>query len=170
MAPDFTLSNATGKSVTLSEQLKSGPVVLTWYRGGWCPYCNIQLGAYQAVLPEIKELDGTLIALTPELPDRTLSTKEKNSLEFEVLSDVNQKVANDYGLVFNLTPDVTEYYRQAFDLNAFNGKEAAADELPLAATYVIDTDGKIAYSFLSANYKKRAEPVDILEALAALKK
>ncbi len=170
IAPEFTLKNATGKPITLSEALKEGPVVLTWYRGGWCPYCNLQLAAYQSILPEIEAAGATLIAVSPELPDRTLSTKEKNELEFEVVSDVNQKVANDYGLIFKLTPEVAGYYKEAFDLNAYNGKEAAADELPLAATYVITPDGKIVYSFLDGNYKKRAEPDAILEVLSGLKK
>ncbi|HQZ28549.1 MAG: AhpC/TSA family protein [Verrucomicrobiales bacterium] len=168
-APDFTLPNATGKSITLSEELKKGPVVLTWYRGGWCPYCNLQLAAYQAVLPEIEKLGATLIAVSPELPDRALSTTEKNELKFQVLSDQDQKVAEKYNLIFKLTPEVAGYYKAAFDLNTFNGESAAADELPLAATYVINTDGKITYSFLDANYKKRAEPEAILQALAELK-
>ncbi|MEM1443862.1 MAG: peroxiredoxin-like family protein, partial [Verrucomicrobiota bacterium] len=79
-APDFVLPNAQGEKVTLSEQLTNGPVVLTWYRGGWCPYCNIQLAAYQKILPQIEELGGQLIAVSPELPDKSLSTSEKGNL------------------------------------------------------------------------------------------
>ncbi|MDF1813613.1 MAG: peroxiredoxin-like family protein [Verrucomicrobiales bacterium] len=169
VAPDFSLPNATGKLITLSEELKNGPVVLTWYRGGWCPYCNIQLAAYQAVLPEIEAHGAKLIAVSPELPDKALSTKEKNELQFQVLTDQNLKVAREYGLVFTLTPEVTGYYKEAFDLNSYNGESAADDELPLAATYVINTDGKITYSFFDANSKMRAEPEAILNALAKLK-
>ena len=169
-APDFTLPNAVGKEITLSEELKKGPVVLTWYRGGWCPYCNLQLAAYQAILPEIEALGATLIAVSPELPDKALTTQEKSDLKFQVLSDQNQKVADQYGLIFKLTPEVEGYYQAAFDLNSYNGEEAKSDELPLAATYVINTDGKITYAFLDANYKKRAEPESILEALAKLRK
>src|SRR6056297_3372392 len=140
-AHDFTLSSATGEKVTLSEELEKGPVVLTWYRGGWCPYCNIQLAAYQRILPQIEELGAQLIAVSPELPDKSLSTAEKNGLRFKVLSDVNLEVARDYGLVFELTPDVVELYSGFFSMEEYNGEEANARELPLAATYVIGQNG-----------------------------
>ncbi|MDF1658211.1 MAG: peroxiredoxin-like family protein [Verrucomicrobiales bacterium] len=167
-APDFTLPNAKGSEVTLSEKLAEGPVVLTWYRGGWCPYCNIQLAAYQKVLPQIEELGAQLIAISPEVPDKSLSTTEKNSLRFEVLSDVNSKVAKDYGLVFELTPEVEKLYADFFDIVEYNGEEAARNELPLAATYVIAEDGTVAWAFLDADYTKRAEPRDIIDALDRL--
>jgi len=168
MAPDFTLPNVTGAEVTLSDKLKDGPVVLTWYRGGWCPYCNIQLAAYQKVLPQIEELGAQLIAISPELPDKSLSTAEKNGLRFEVLSDVNSKVAKDYRLVFELTPEVEKLYAEFFDIVEYNGADAAKNELPLAATYVIAEDGTVAWAFLEADYTKRAEPRDIIAALDAL--
>lgn len=167
-APDFTLSNATNEKVSLSEKLEDGPVVLMWYRGGWCPYCNLQLRAMQEVLPKIEAAGGRLIALTPELPDKSLSTVEKNELKFDVLTDAGQEVARDYGLVFELTPEVTGYYQEHFDLKEYNGAEAADNELPLAATYVIDTDGKVAWHFLDADYRQRAEPSEVIEALKKL--
>lgn len=167
-APDFVLPNAQGEKVTLSEQLKNGPVVLTWYRGGWCPYCNIQLAAYQKVLPQIEELGAQLIAVSPELPDKSLTTAEKSGLRFSVLSDVNSLVAKDYGLVFQLTPEVEKLYGEFFDITEYNGEEAATNELPLAATYVIAEDGKVAWAFLEADYTKRAEPRDIIAALDGL--
>lgn len=167
-APDFTLLSATGEEVTLSEELEKGPVVLTWYRGGWCPYCNIQLAAYQKVLPQIEELGGQLIAVSPELPDKSLSTAEKNGLRFKVLSDVNLDVARKYGLVFELTPEVAELYQGFFSMEEYNGEEANARELPLAATYVIGQDGTVAYAFAEADYTKRAEPAEILAALDEL--
>ena len=163
---DFSLHNATGKSVQLSEVLAEGPVVLTWYRGGWCPYCNLQLRALQQVLPEINAQGAQLIALTPELPDNSMNTQEKNSLSFEVLTDTDNKVAREYGLVFKLTPEVSIYYKDAFDLEVYNGN--TSDELPLAATYVIDKVGVIRYAFLSADYRERAEPSDLVETLKNL--
>lgn len=163
---NFTLSNANGQPVELSELLKQGPVVLTWYRGGWCPYCNITLRALQQVLPEIKSLGANLVALTPELPDNSLNTQEKNELSFEVLTDKDSEVARRYGLVFKLSPETAKYYKAAFDLEVYNGNDS--DELPLAATYVIDTSGKITYAFLDADYRKRAEPTEVLNALKAL--
>lgn len=167
-APDFSLTNATGKEVQLSDYLKKGPVVLTWYRGGWCPYCNMTLHYLQEQLQEIQLKGANLLALTPELPDKSMSTAEKHQLQFEVLSDVGNKVAKEYGIVFKLTDAVADHYQKAFDLHAYNGDEL--DELPLAATYLIDQEGTIVYTFLDAEYRNRAEAKDILAALDSLKK
>ncbi|WP_366187502.1 peroxiredoxin-like family protein [Flavobacterium ovatum] len=168
IAPDFILTNATGKEVKLSDYLKKGPVVLTWYRGGWCPYCNMTLHYLQEQLPNIQLKGANLLALTPELPDKSMSTAEKHQLQFEVLSDIGNKVAKEYGIVFKLTDDVAASYQKGFDLHGYNGDES--DELPLAATYVIDQQGKIVYTFLDAEYRNRAEADAILKALEALKK
>jgi peroxiredoxin len=167
VAPEFTLANATGKEVQLSDYLKKGPVVLTWYRGGWCPYCNMTLLYLQKQLPNIQLKGANLLALTPELPDKSISTTEKHQLQFEVLSDVGNKVAKQYGIVFKLTDAVAEVYQKGFDLHGFNGDES--DELPLAATYVIDQNGVIVYTFLDAEYTNRAEAKDILAALDSIK-
>ena len=166
-APEFILKNASGEEISLSSYLKKGPVILTWYRGGWCPYCNITLNRLQQELPNFKLNGANLLALTPELPDSSLSTIEKHSLEFQVLSDPGNKVARQYGIVFKLTKDVGDSYQKGFDLHSYNGDES--NELPLAATYVIDSNGKIIYAFLDADYRNRAEPEDILNALKILK-
>ena len=166
-APNFTLKNALNKSVSLYSQLENGPVVLTWYRGGWCPYCNITLHYLQEKLPEFKKEDATLIALTPELPDNSLDTSEKNSLEFDVLSDVGNTVGKQYGVVFKLTDEVATIYEAGFGLSEKNGDNN--NELPLAATYVIDTNGIIQYAFLDADYRERAEPTEIITSLKKLK-
>ncbi|HQV75457.1 MAG TPA: peroxiredoxin-like family protein [Flavobacteriales bacterium] len=163
----FTLPNAWGAPVELKHLLANGPVVLTWYRGGWCPYCNLTLARLQEDLPKFKAAGGTLIALTPERPDSSLTTAEKNDLEFEILSDAGNGVARQYGVVFKLTDEVAKSYQESFGLHEFNGD--ASNELPLAATYVIGTDGVITYAFLHADYRERAEPRDILEALARTK-
>jgi len=167
-APDFTLKDSKGKDVQLATLLKDGPVVLTWYRGGWCPYCNIALAALQSELPEIKKAGAQLVALTPELPDKSLDTQQKNKLEFEVLTDLNHKVADSYGLVFKLTPKVRDLYKGFFDINEFNGKDAGDDTLPLAATYIIDQDSTIRWAFLKADYRQRAEPSEIVEFLKSM--
>ncbi len=169
-APDFTLRNAAGKKVALSGLLEDGPVVLTWYRGGWCPYCNIALAALQEKLPELQEAGAQLVALTPERPGKSLDTKQKNELAFPVLTDLNHDVARKYGLVFKLTPKVRELYRSFFDLKEFNGEAAGDEELPLAATYVIDRDGVVRWAFLDADYRKRAEPSEIVDAVRRLKR
>jgi peroxiredoxin len=167
-APNFTLKNATGKEVQLNDYLKKGPVVLTWYRGGWCPYCNMTLHYLQEQLLNIQLKGANLLALTPELPDKSISTTAKHQLKFEVLSDIGNKVAKEYGIVFKLTDAVAASYQKGFDLHAFNGDES--DELPLAATYVIDQNGAIVYTFLDAEYRNRAEAKDILAALDSIKK
>lgn len=105
-APDFVLKNAENQPVRLSGLLKKGPVVLTWYRGGWCPYCNLALAALAEKLPEITAAGGQLVALTPELPEHAGETTKKNKLPFTVLSDVGNRVAREYGVVFKMTPDV----------------------------------------------------------------
>lgn len=168
-APDFTLKNAVNENISLATELKKGPVVLTWYRGGWCPYCNIALAALEKELPAIKESGASLMALTPELPDKALSTKEKNNLSFKVLTDLNHEVAKSYGLLFKLTPEVEKHYGNFFNLETFNGKAAGTDTLPLAATYIIGQDGTILWAFLHHDYRMRAEPKDIVNFLAALK-
>lgn len=162
-APNFTLNNALGEPVQLNDYLKKGKVVLTWYRGGWCPYCNLTLNQLQQELPNFKANGASLIALTPELPDKSISTAEKNDLAFEVLSDIGNEVADEYGIVFKLTDEVAEMYNKSFDMNSYNGDKS--NELPLAATYIIDENGEIIYAFLDADYRNRAEPSELTEFL-----
>ncbi len=168
-APDFTLKNATGKAVQLSELLADGPVVLTWYRGGWCPYCNLALRSLQKHLPEIEATGAQLVALTPELPDKSLDTAEKADLSFQVLTDLNNEVARKYGLVFKMTQPVEEAMRKFANLKSYNGDDYTDSELPLAATYIVDTDGTVYWAFLDAEYRNRAEPAAIIAALKRLK-
>ena len=166
-APNFILNNALGKPVSLYNELENGPVILTWYRGGWCPYCNITLRYLQDKLPEFKKAGATLIALTPELPDKSLSTAEKNNLDFTVLSDVSNTIGKEYGVVFTLTNEVAAIYNDGFALNEQNGD--SSNQLPLAATYVINQKGIITYAFLNSDYTERAEPNEILSALQEIK-
>jgi peroxiredoxin len=165
-APDFELKTPEGKKVRLSELLKAGPIVVTWYRGGWCPYCNLTLLSLQKALPDIKAAGGQLIALNPELDSYTSETVGKTNIEFDVLSDPANNVAREYGIVFKMTPDVAAAMRKGVQTNTRNGDES--DELPLAASYVIAQDGTITYAFLDADYRNRAEPSDLIQALQAL--
>lgn len=167
-APDFTLGGPEGKQVRFSDILENGPVVLTWYRGAWCPYCNIALASLTKHNDKFQKLGATLVALTPELPDTNSETVKEQGLPFEVLSDIDHKVADQYGLVFQLNDDTRERYQEKFKLVERSG-ENAADRLPLAATYVIGTDGVITYAFLDADYRRRAEPEAILAALEKLR-
>jgi peroxiredoxin len=163
IAPNFKLNNALGEPVELYQYLKTGKVVLTWYRGGWCPYCNLTLRQLQLELPEFEANGAHLIALTPELPDKSLSTSEKHDLKFEVLSDIGNEIGKEYGIAFKLTNDVANAYNKSFGMNEYNGDES--NELPLAATYIINEDGKIVYAFLDADYRNRAEPEELTEFL-----
>jgi peroxiredoxin len=163
-APDFALPNVHGTDVGLSACLKQGPAVISFYRGGWCPFCNLELRAYQQVLPEIKAQGATLIAISPETPDGSLSTAEKHGLEFEVLSDSGNAVAADYGLVFEVEPAVRDLYAS---LGAMLPKANGDDSwtLPVPATYVVDTDGTIVWANVNANYVARAEPMEVVKVL-----
>ncbi|WP_309380148.1 peroxiredoxin-like family protein [Cerasicoccus frondis] len=165
-APDFTLPDAKGEEVSLSNLLKEGPVVLVWYRGGWCPYCNMQLHAMQGILPQLKEAGAQLVAISPETPDNSLSTTEKNDLQFHVLSDNGNAVAHQYGIVYSLDDDTYNILESRLHLSEYNDSESK--ELPLTVAYVIKQDGTIAWDFVDADYKKRAEPADILKAVQAL--
>lgn len=163
----FALPDAKGETVELDELLQQGPVVVTFYRGGWCPYCNIELRALQAALPEMRELGASLVAVSPQTPDQSLSTSEKNELEFSVLSDVGNKVAREFGLVFSLPESLRPIYAQfGIDIPAHNGDDSF--ELPVPATFVIDRDGQIKYAFVNADYQQRAEPSEIVAALRSL--
>jgi peroxiredoxin len=165
-APDFELPDATGKKVKLSDLTARGPVVVTWYRGGWCPYCNIALRGFHTSLAEIKAAGASLIAISPESPDNSMTTVEKNHLEFSVLSDKGNKVAHAYGVSYKIPKIVADQFKGRLDLTKYNGDDSG--ELPLGVTYVIDRDRFIRYAFIDADYRKRAEPSDVIAALHGL--
>jgi peroxiredoxin len=166
-APDFTLLDAAGKSVRLSEVLQKGPVILTFYRGGWCPYCNMELRAYQQILEDIHGAGAELIAVSPQTPDGSLSTQEKNELQFHVLSDEGNRTAEAFNLVYRLPDYLIELYKErGLDVAKHNGDDSWS--LPTAATYVIAQDGTIAYEYTKADYKDRVEPADLLAEVKKL--
>lgn len=167
-APDFSLPDVQGNPVSLSDLLLRGPAVVTFYRGGWCPYCNIQLRAYQTILPEMGALGARLVAISPQLPDGSLSTAQTNALTFDVLSDVGNAVAHRYGLVYALPEDLRDALRSNNKaLPAINGD--GSWELPVPATYVIAPDGHIALASIDVDYRKRLEPDAILAAVKSLR-
>lgn len=164
--PEIALPNAKGNIVNIQNILNEGKkIVLAFYRGGWCPYCNIELRALQANLSEFEKHNAVLIAITPETPDNSLSTAEKNDLSFEVLTDKDNQLAKAMNLVYQLPENLQDLYKNfGIDLNLSQGN--TEQELPIAATYVIDIDGEITYHFLEEDYKLRADPQDILNALS----
>jgi len=159
-APDFTLPDAYGKMVNLSGLLKNGSVVLAFYRGEGCPYCNLMLRAYQAIMPELTALGATLIAVSPQLPDFAAAMISKADLTFPVLSDVGNHVARRYRLLFTLPESLRSY---SANIPQSNGDDSW--ELPMPGTFVIQPDGLIRLAFVPADYTQRLEPAAILDAL-----
>lgn len=162
--PDFTLPDAHGKPTTLSALLARGPVVLTFYRGGWCPFCDLQLRAYQGVLGAIHDLGAELVAISPQTPDYALSDVEKKQLTFPVLTDRGNRVARDLKLVFPLS-DALRKLQTHFGsvLPKFNGDDSW--ELPMPGTFVLDRHGIVRFASVDPNWMVRVEPAAILEAL-----
>ena len=140
-------------------------MVISFYRGGWCPYCHLELRALQKVLPEIKANNATLLAIFPELPNNSLTTQEQYELEFPVLSDLDNLVTKKFSLVFELDNKLVPLFKENFnwDLVAINGTEK--EELPIPATYVVDREKVIQFAFVQSDYTQRAEPERILEVL-----
>jgi peroxiredoxin len=164
-APAIVLDDAKGETVDVGALLRQGPVIVTFYRGGWCPFCNLELKAYQQLLPDIAAAGASLVAISPEKPGETVSTAEKNALTFHVLSDIGQKVGRAFGLVYEFSDELRSVYSGfGLDIPARNG---SPDEwaLPVSATYVIGRDGTIIYANTDLDYRDRADPGDVLAAL-----
>ncbi|OVE77778.1 alkyl hydroperoxide reductase [bacterium F11] len=165
--PPFSLPNVSGKPVNIQDLLNQGPVVLSFYRGAWCPYCNLELQALKRVNSKIESLGAQLVAISPQIPDQSLSLQEKLSLPFEVLSDVGNIVARSFGLVFRLGEELRPIYKEfGINIPAYNGDDKW--ELPIPATYVIKPDGTIILDFVNSDYTKRLNPEDILSALKVI--
>ncbi|MEV5945263.1 peroxiredoxin-like family protein [Streptomyces sp. NPDC051993] len=166
-APAFGLPSATGETVTLDGLLADGPAVLTFYRGAWCPYCNLALRSLQQHREDFTWRGARLVAVSPQIPDESLTLTEKHNLAFPVLSDLGSKTAERYGLAFDLSDELGALYDTfGFDLQRVNGGHSRT--LPLPATYVIDRDRTIRWAFVDTDYTVRAEPADILAALDTL--
>lgn len=165
--PSFSLPNATGKIIQSEDFLSKGPLVISFYRGSWCPYCNLELRAYQQRLKEIHSLGAEFVAISPELPDYSLSNQEKLALEFEVLSDVGNQVARKFGLVFQIPPKTAKVYQELnTDITKNNGDDTW--ELPLPATYLVRKDGTVAFAYVNADYTYRCDPEEIINHLKSI--
>lgn len=167
--PAFSLKDSLGNTVNSKDLLKQGNLVLVFYRGAWCPFCNKYLHQLQQNLAQIKQAGGNLVAISVENPDRSLAIAKKNELEFTVLSDPNLNVARMFHIVYQL-PDATneKYKKGGLDLAKYNSTEKP--ELPISATYIVDKKGKIVFAYIEPDYKKRAEPSVLLAELAKLKR
>ncbi len=165
--PQFSLPNAVGNAVSSEDILAQGPMVICFYRGGWCPYCNLELRAYQGILDEIRGMGAEFVAISPQLPDESLTMAAKANLSFEVLSDTGNSLAEHIGLVHELPPALVDLYRSmGFDLERINGNMRWT--LPLPATYVIDQKHVIRLAFINADYSVRLEPDEVLSCLRSL--
>ncbi|MEM6722427.1 MAG: peroxiredoxin-like family protein [Bacteroidota bacterium] len=166
-APDFILSNATNASVRLADLLKTQRVVLTFYRGTWCPYCNLALAQYQSILDDIHAAGATLVAISPQTPDESLNIQEKNALQFEVLSDAGNLVARKFTTVFKNAEQPTETMKAlGIDFDRFYSDDSK--ELPVPATFIIEQDGTISFAQSEGgDYRNRVEAATILNALNA---
>jgi len=166
--PDFTLPDAYGKPVTLSALLGRGPAVVTFYRGGWCPFCDLQLRAYQGALGAIHGLGAELVAISPQTPDYALSDVEKKRLSFPVLTDKGNRVAREFRLVFALSDELKKLQTHFGSvLPKFNGDDSW--ELPMPGTFVLDRQGVVRLASVDPNWMVRVEPAAILEVLRAVR-
>jgi peroxiredoxin len=164
LLPEIKLRNALGNEVNVHNIIKDYKVIIAFYRGNWCPYCNLQLRALQQAIPKFEAKGAKLVVIGPETPDDSLTTKEKNDLTFEVLSDIDMKVARSMNLVYQLPIALQELYKKfGIDLDTNQGNEN--QELPIAATYIVEQNGTISYHFSEEDYKLRADPEAILKAL-----
>jgi peroxiredoxin len=167
-APAFTLNDPEGHPVSAAALLAEGPLAVTFYRGVWCPYCNMELQAIQSALPEIRARGANVVAISPQTQANSRKSVRQNKLGFPILSDVDGKVAQAFGLRFELPGYLIDLYKSLKnDLPAFNGDPSWT--LPMPARYVIGTDNVIAYSEVNPDYTKRPDPSELLPVLETLK-
>jgi peroxiredoxin len=166
-APRFTLPNAVGKSISLDERLEQGPVVVVFYRGAWCPYCNVHLRGIQERLPELRDQGATLVAISPQAPDSSLAFTERLTLGFDLLSDLDQSVSSAWRLRFELPHALRQVYRDmgmALDEQNADGTW----HLPVPATFVLDSSGVVRARHVEPDYRERMPVSGILDALKDL--
>jgi peroxiredoxin len=161
---DATLKSATGEDVSLMDLNENGPLIVTFYRGGWCPYCNLELRAYQKALDKITDRGGQLVAITPEKPDNSLTTIEKNALAFPILTDTGNTLAKEMGITFEIPRGLQELFT-SFGLNIPEVNAETGWALPVPATFVVDGTGKIVLADVDVDYTRRLEPMAAIEAL-----
>jgi len=166
--PNFELTDTEGNIVKSSELLKKGPLVISFYRGGWCSFCSLELRFLQSIYPDVKGLGAQIMAISPQISEYSKSTKEDNNIEFYVLNDLDNKISKSFGLIFELIKNIANLYRLNFDLDlkAINGNEDY--EFPIPATYVVNQEGRIHYAFIDADYMNRLEPEVLLNKLKEL--
>jgi peroxiredoxin len=166
-APMFELPDSNGQMVKLADVLANGPAVVSFYRGAWCPFCNLELKAMQRELASAEASNVTLVAISPNTPDTSRDLVAESELTFPVLSDAENVVAKQFNLVYEMEPGLVEFYKaQDRNINTMNGSDRW--ELPVPATYVIDQSGVVQHAHVDLNHRARAEPSEIVAIAAAL--
>ncbi len=167
-APKFTLTDAHGKLVSSADLLTRGPLVLTFYRGVWCPYCNMDLQAIEAAADDIRALGASLVAISPQTAPNRRKSERENELSFPILSDHGNAVANEFGLRYRLPDELIAVYKGfGNDLTIGNGEDSWT--LPMPARYVIGTDSIVAYAEVNPDYTQRPDPSELLPPLQRLR-
>ena len=163
--PNFKLPGTKDGMVSCDQLLEEGPLILTFYRGSWCPYCNLQLRAFEGYFSQIKAMGSQLVAITPQVPDDSLSEGEISAMEFMVLSDQGAKVAEQFGVAWQVPEFVLNHMKvdRGLDLESINNGNGTI--LPIPATYVIDQQGVIVWRYLDVDYRTRAEPSEVVQKL-----
>ncbi|MBT8118643.1 MAG: AhpC/TSA family protein [Gammaproteobacteria bacterium] len=162
--PSFNLPSANDETRSLSDFLSNGPLIISFYRGAWCPYCNLEINALQQRLPQIKATGAQLVAISPQLPDKSADQVNNSHLTFEVLSDTGNLLAKACGLVFTLPEPLRPIY-EAWEINIPDHNGDNSFELPIPASYIVDTTGKVRFAHVDMDYTKRLEPNIIIEQL-----
>jgi peroxiredoxin len=167
VAPAFVLNAPDGQTISAAELLTRGPLVVSFYRGVWCPYCNMELQALQAALPAIRDTGANLVAISPQNAVNSRKSMRDNKLEFPILSDPHNDIAAAFGLRFTLPDYLIELYKDfKNDLPGFNGDDSWT--LPMPGRFVIARDGVIRYAEVNPDYTKRPDPQELLPVLHGL--
>ena len=164
-APEFELSDGEGKVFRSADALARGRLLVSFYRGRWCPYCVAELESLQAILPQVQAAGASLVAISPQTAKHCAFTADQHQLQFPVLSDPGNQVARQFGLVYRLPQELEQLYRSIF-INLPNSNGDQSWELPLAATYILERDGTVLFAFADADHMRRAEPEEVLRVLS----
>lgn len=161
--PDVTLKSEDGKPLKLKKTVTEKPAVVIFYRGGWCPYCNMQLGQLQSIEADLVELGYQLLAISPDRPGKLAESREKKELSYTLLSDADMAAAKEFGIAFRVADETREKYDEyGIDLEEASGKKHHL--LPVPAVFILGTDGRIKFTYVNPDYKTRLAPDVLLEA------
>jgi len=165
--PDFALPNGRGHFFQFSDLLAGGPLVITFYRGRWCPFCSATVEAMTAETPAMVAMGATVIGITPEIAGLSFCADRKYDLNFEMLCDLDNGLALECGILFRLTHEVIQaYLDDGLDLGQVYGNGSYF--LPVPASYIIGREGTITHAFMDADFRHRADPKELVKALASI--